>query len=67
MMHITASIGNNTVTFDPLFDGTYSTCTISVDDGGGLGNILNIPSFIIDTEAPNISLVGPTTVNMTIG
>lgn len=26
-------VGNNTITLNPLTDGTYNTCTIDVDDG----------------------------------
>lgn len=60
-------IGNNTITFDPLFENTYSTCQISVDDGFGISNILNITSFVIDTTPPNITLNGLGTYNIPKG
>jgi uncharacterized delta-60 repeat protein len=46
----TATVGSNTVTFNTLPAGTYSTCTIRVTDAAtNVSNILNIPSFTIDT------------------
>ncbi|MFH1522942.1 MAG: immunoglobulin-like domain-containing protein [Patescibacteria group bacterium] len=45
--------GNNTITFNELADGTYSSCTISVTDlFDNTSEILNISEFTIDTVAP---------------
>ena len=60
-------VGNNTITLDLLFENTYSTCQISVDDGSGISNILNVSSFVIDTSPPNISLNGVGTYNIPRG
>ncbi|MBX9809697.1 DUF5011 domain-containing protein [Candidatus Gracilibacteria bacterium] len=65
----TASIGNNSVLFNNFgpTTGDISGCTISVDDGAGLSNILNVPDFIFDNEAPNIGLQGLPTISVGIG
>ena len=53
-----ASIGNNTITFSTLADGTYTGKTITVTDAAGnASNTLTIPDFVIDTTAPTISQV----------
>jgi hypothetical protein len=58
----TATVGSNMVTFNSLADGTYTTCTIKVTDAAGnISNILTLPSFTIDTTAPIITIVNPTT------
>ena len=45
-----ATIGNNTITFIVLSDGTYSNCTITVtDSAGNTSNTLEITSFTVDT------------------
>ena len=47
---ITATVGNNTITFIALSDGTYSDCTIIVtDSAGNVSNTLEITSFTVDT------------------
>jgi len=44
----TASLGSNTITFAVLSIGTYSNCTIVVEDlAGNLSNILSIAPFTI--------------------
>lgn len=51
----TAPGWNNTITFNALPDGTYNNCTIQILDlYGRASNILNIPSFTIDTTVPSI-------------
>jgi len=54
----TASVDNNTVTFNALADGTYN-CTITVtNSGSGLASEpLSVRSFTIDTTPPSLSEV----------
>ena len=54
-----ASQGNNTITLDPLSNGTYSDCTISVDtEGSWLTGSLTLSSFIVDDPtSPTITEV----------
>ena len=57
-----ATSGNNTITFNTLAAGTYSTCTIRVRDAAGnLSAVLSIPTFVIDTTAPTVAIVTPVT------
>ncbi|MGL5830975.1 MAG: S-layer homology domain-containing protein [Candidatus Altimarinota bacterium] len=57
---VLASIGNNTITFDALADGTYTNCTITVTDAGlNDSNILDVSDFTIDTAAPTVAEVTP--------
>jgi hypothetical protein len=49
----TATLGNNTITFNTLADANYANCTVRVQDASGnLSNILTLASFTIDTTAP---------------
>ncbi|HEY9584417.1 MAG TPA: peptidoglycan-binding protein, partial [Candidatus Paceibacterota bacterium] len=49
----TASVGNNTVTYGTLADGTYSNCTIKVTDGADNdSSTLNVLAFAVDTTPP---------------
>ena len=54
-----ASQGNNTITLDPLSNGTYSDCTITVDtEGPWLIGSLTLSSFIVkDPTSPTITEV----------
>jgi len=54
-----ASQGNNTITLDPLSNGTYSDCTITVDtEGSWLRGSLTLSSFIVkDPTSPTITEV----------
>ena len=53
---IIATIGNNTIVFNALIDGTYSGCTIKVTDSeGNESNTLTIPTFTVDTTAPTVT------------
>lgn len=53
-----ATVGNNTVTFNSLSDGTHSNCTIRVTDAASnQSNLLNVNSFTIDTSGPTIAQV----------
>ena len=46
----------NTVTFDTLTEGTYSTCTVTVtDDATNASSALAVPTFTIDTTTPTLS------------
>ncbi|MDH3324903.1 MAG: hypothetical protein OEL89_04660, partial [Candidatus Peregrinibacteria bacterium] len=55
-----ASVGNNTITFDALTDGTHNNCTITVTDAAtNASNVLSVSSFYIDTTAPVIAEVSP--------
>jgi len=51
-----ASVGNNTITFNTLSNGTYSNCTIKVtDSSGNESNTITISAFTV-----NASLLAPT-------
>ena len=40
----------------PLTAGSYSDCTLTVDDGlGNTSNVLALTSFVIDTSAPTVN------------
>ena len=55
-----AGAGNNTLTFNTLAAGTYSTCTVSVtDNAGNISSALAVTSFTIDLTAPALSQVTP--------
>jgi heat shock protein HslJ len=57
----TATIDNNTVTFNALVDGTYDNCTITVTDNtSNVSNTLATTSFVIDTTSPTVSSISPT-------
>ena len=63
-----ASLWNNTITLDTLPDGTYSSCTITVqDDAGNVSSPLPITSFVIDTTPPPIPTATPTQWTYTTG
>lgn len=49
---VTAVLGNNTITFNSLGDGTYSDCTIVVTDASGnVSDSLAVTSFTIESIA----------------
>ncbi len=55
-----ATVGNNTITFTTLTDGTYSNCTITVtDESGNESTELDITTFVVDTAAPTLAEVTP--------
>jgi hypothetical protein len=55
-------IGNNMITLDPLSDGTYSDCTISVtDNNSNISDNLTMSSFEIDSTSPTIEEVNAVT------
>lgn len=57
----TATIGNNTISFSTLPNGTYTNCTITVTDAAGnTSNILMVPAFTIDTTLPTLLISVPT-------
>jgi len=46
-----ASVGNNTITFNTLSNGTYSNCTIKVtDSAGNESNTITITNFTVFTD-----------------
>jgi DNA-binding beta-propeller fold protein YncE len=50
-------VGETTVTFHSLGEGTYDDCTITVTDEFGPSNVLPIPTFTVDKTDPIISVV----------
>jgi hypothetical protein len=63
-----ANIGNNMVTFNSIIlTWPVINCTVSVDDGGGIGNVLNLASFFFDNNVPSITLTGNPTINVWLG
>jgi hypothetical protein len=57
-----AVIGNNTITFNSLSDGTHSNCTITVtDSSNNASSPLNVSSFVVDTIAPTANIDYSTT------
>jgi len=49
-----AVVGNNTITFNSLADGTYSNCTITVTDAStNASTALSVSSFTVDTYVPD--------------
>jgi peptidoglycan hydrolase-like protein with peptidoglycan-binding domain len=56
-----ATVGSNTITFNTLFEGTHSNCTITVTDASSNTSIpLSVTAFTVDTSAPTVSLLSPT-------
>ena len=56
-----ATIDNNTVTFNALVDGTYDNCTINVTDSvSNAGSPLDVNTFVVDTTPPTVSSIFPT-------
>lgn len=59
-----ASSGSNTITFATLSDGTYSDCTITVQDAAGNdSNELSVTSFTIDAGGPTAGGGGTLTIS----
>ncbi|HIB70007.1 MAG TPA: hypothetical protein EYO34_00480, partial [Candidatus Marinimicrobia bacterium] len=50
-------VGNNTITFNALPDGTYDNCTITVTDNASNPITQSVTSFTIDTTAPTLNEV----------
>ena len=68
-----AIVGNNTITYGTLTDGTYSGCTITVTDAtGNTSPVLTVNTFVIDTlpdwltvsDDDNIYTVGDSSVTV---
>jgi hypothetical protein len=60
----TASVGNNTITFNALVDGTHANCVIQVTDtAGNVSNLEPVSSFTVDTTAPNFSGISVASTN----
>ncbi|SVE28147.1 uncharacterized protein METZ01_LOCUS481001, partial [marine metagenome] len=57
-----SSVGNNSIDFNTLDEGSYSNCTIRVTDSAGNTSSppLSVNTFIIDTTAPTVSSTSPT-------
>ena len=70
-----ATVGNNTIIFNALTEGTYDDCTIAVtDDASNTSNILAVTSFevntttvVADTTAPVITLTGANPQQLAVG
>lgn len=55
---LNAVVGNNTVTFDAIKDGTHSNCTIRVADAAGNQSApLLVNTFTVDATAPILTQV----------
>ena len=53
---VDAVVGDNTITFNTLADGTYSGVTVQVTDAAGnVSNVLTLDDFTIDTLAPTLT------------
>ena len=59
--------GNKTVTFATLPEGTYTGKTITLTDADSNASTLTIPTFIIDTTNPVITLNGSATITLNKG
>ncbi len=64
-----ADLGDNTVSFEALPDGTYSTCSALVTDAHGnhAASGLHITAFTIDTVAPVLTLLGSPDITIDVG
>jgi len=63
----TASTGENTVTFNALSNGTYSSCTIALIDGSGqMSNTLGVPSFTVAVAGGTTTGTASSTITMEI-
>lgn len=63
-----ALVGNNTVTFAMLADGTYGSCTIvATDVAGNQSSALAVSSFAVDTAAPVITIAGDNPLELGTG
>ena len=62
--------GDNTIVFNTLADGSYSTCTITVTDdadaGGNASSPLAVNSFVVDTIAPIVDAGSDKNVNASV-
>lgn len=54
-----AVIGNNTITFNQLSDGSYYNCSTKVQNFSEWTTYLKIPPFKIDTKIPIITEISP--------
>ena len=51
-----ATVGNITINFNTLLDGTYSDCTLYVTSNTGVkGETLSVTPFTVDTTAPTVT------------
>jgi hypothetical protein len=60
-----SNIGLNTISFNTLEPGTYSDCTIQVDDGFDTSNVLRVSEFTIE-EATVINSVQESSVRLSV-
>jgi hypothetical protein len=59
-----ATLGNNTITFNALGEGTYSNCTVTVTDANAnASSPLSVTAFTIDVTAPTITNVNSDKAN----
>ena len=62
---VRAIVGNNTMTFASLADGTYSGVTVEVTDAtGNVSNQLTLADFTIDTTSPVLAVVTQVTTQV---
>jgi hypothetical protein len=60
-----SSTGSNTITLTqvndstPLTAGSYSDCTVTLNDGVNNSNVVNLTSFTIDLTAPVVEVFSP--------
>jgi len=54
-----AVVGNNTVIFSALADGTYSNCVITVTDATNNPSSITVNEFVIDAQVPTITNLIP--------
>ena len=53
-----AIVGNNTITFNALANGTYDSCSITVTNIDGESSTLNLSTFVIDTTLEGATITG---------
>ena len=63
----TASVGNNTISFNSLAEGAHTNCTITVTDASSnVSTALNISGFTVDTTAPTLSTANINSSTLTL-
>ncbi len=63
-----ANVGDNTITFNSLAEGTYDSCSLTVTDvSSNESTSLSVSTFVIDNTAPVINLTGDEVVELIVG
>ncbi len=60
-------VGNATLTFALLADGTYAGCSITLTDVAGNSGIVAVTPFTVDTTAPVITILGDNPLELGTG